>query len=182
MLVRAPVILGPKGRHLMVTHSLIKLLMFRIELICEVVRFVDSKVGFLAECIRSDFTPPEGVPLPEKHWKNVRIETSAKQLALPRGGGQGGTVVLQVSRVEVGFRVPREALNFFCNRMAQDYLENLKKCVRIAKEPGSLWHKRLLEDADGFYGELKAAEDAASRRRAFSVTELPGPEDRKSVV
>jgi hypothetical protein len=175
MLVRAPCTIGPKKRHLMVTHSLLKLLMFRIEMITEVLRRVDTKAGFLAECIRSDF-PPGDLNLPPKHWQNVRIAVNTRQLALPRGGGEAGTITIQSSRVDVGFRIPEVALHFFCNRLAKDYLDNVRKCVRTAKDPSSPWHERLQNDEDGFYAELAAAEEAASRRQAFSVTELPGPE------
>mmetsp|Transcript_104182 Transcript_104182/g.206947 ORF Transcript_104182/g.206947 Transcript_104182/m.206947 type:complete len:392 (-) Transcript_104182:82-1257(-) len=175
MLLRAPSTIGPRKRHLMVTHSLLKLLMFRIEMITEVLRRVDTSVGFLAECIRSDF-PSEHLTLPPKHWQNVRIRVATKQLAIPCGGGQAGTITIQTSRVDVGFRIPEVALHFFCNRLAKDYLENLKKCVRTAKDPSSAWHERLQKDVDGFYAELAAAEEAASRRQAFSVNELPGPE------
>jgi len=175
MLLRAPSVIGPKKRHVMVTHSLLKLLMFRIEMITEVMRWVDAKSGFFAECIRSDF-PPGDLNLPPKHWQNVRIAVNTRQLALPCGGGSAGTITIQSSRVDVGFRIPEMALHFFCNRLAKDYLENVKKCVRTAKDPSSPWYQRLQKDEDGFYAELAAAEEAASRRQAFSLTSLPGPE------
>merc|ERR1711933_236575 len=54
MLVSAPQYIGSHSRHLMVTHALVSVLVFRIELLMEVMRFADTKFGFVAERIRSD--------------------------------------------------------------------------------------------------------------------------------
>jgi len=175
MVLRAPSTIGPRRRHLVVIHSILKLLMFRVEFVTETLRRVDKKMGYYTECIRSDFSPGD-LNLPPKHWQNVRINVDTKQLALARGGGEAGTIIMQSARVDVGFRIPEVVLHFFCNRAAKDYLENLRKCCRTARDPNEPWHERLQKDEDGFYAELAAAEEAASRRQAFSVTSLPGPE------
>jgi len=175
MLLRAPSAIGPRKRHLMVVHTILKVLMFRVEFITEVLRRVDTKLGFYTESINSDF-PPGDLNLPPKHWQHVRIGVNTRSLALARGGGESGTIIVQTARIDAGIRIPEVVLHFFCNRTAKDYLENIRKCVRIARDPSSPFHERLQKDEEGLYKELADAEEAASRRQAFSVTELPEPE------
>jgi len=175
MIVGAPRYLGPHNRHLMIVQSLVSALVTRIELIVEVMRFVNLDVGFWAERIRSDF-PKEGVPIPPEHWRNKRIAADTRQLMIPCGGGKQGTIVTNVTRVDVGFRIPSFLLKFFCDRLSQDYLDNLAKIARLFQQPDHPWKARLAADVDHFYEELSRAEEAAAKREAFSLKQPPGPE------
>jgi len=138
-------------------------------------RFIDKNFGFMAERIVSDFPMAEDL-LPPKSFRNKRVSVDTKNMAFPCGGGKPGTIMLQATKVDAGFRVPEFAINFFCNRLAQDFLDNTIKCVKIVDEPGSPWNERLSEDPDGFYKELAQVDEAAAHRAAYSVAELPGPE------
>jgi len=171
MLLGPPNILGERTRHLMVTQTFVRLLMLKIEIIIEIMRYVNKGFGFLAECIRPDSA--EGVPIPAKGWSTVRVGARTDQLALPCGGGKRGTVVIQRTRVDAGLRIPEFVLNAFCTRLSQDWLENLRNCVKQAQTEGTPWYLRHLKDSTGFYAELAEAEQAASRRAAYSVSNLP---------
>jgi len=175
MLACAPRYLGENKRHLMVTRTLVDVLLLRIELIIEVMRFVNHDYGFLAERIRSDF-PLDKELLPPKHWRNKRITADTRSVVIPCGGGKGGTITMQASKVDLGFQLPKYALDFFCSKLSQDYLNNLRTCVKLVNEPDSPWRERLAADKDGFYAELAKADEVAQRREHISLKNLPGPE------
>mmetsp|Transcript_34219 Transcript_34219/g.78025 ORF Transcript_34219/g.78025 Transcript_34219/m.78025 type:complete len:454 (+) Transcript_34219:56-1417(+) len=175
MLACPPRYLGVKKRHLLVTRSLVDVLLLRIEVIIEVMRFVNHDYGFLAERIRSEF-PLDKELVPPKHWRNKRITVDTRSAVIPCGGGKGGTITMQASRVDLGFQLPKYALDFFCTKLSQDYLNNVRTCVKLVNEPGNPWKERLEADKDGFYAELAKADEVAQRREHISLKNLPGPE------
>mmetsp|Transcript_28776 Transcript_28776/g.66875 ORF Transcript_28776/g.66875 Transcript_28776/m.66875 type:complete len:458 (+) Transcript_28776:79-1452(+) len=175
MLAGAPQFLGDHGRHLLVTRTLVDILVLRIELIIEVMRFVDHRYGFLAERIRSDF-PLDKKLQPAKSWRNKRIAADTRSMVVPCGGGKPGCITMQASRVDLGFQLPKYALDFFCSKLSQDYLNNLRTCLRLVAQPNSPWSERLAADKDGFYAELARADEVAQTREEVSLHNLPGPE------
>lgn len=175
LLCQAPAAIGRRRRFKMVTHSLLSILMFRLELIFEVFRVCNTKFGFLVECIRSEF-PSEGLTMPEKSWRNTRIGVDTSNIWMPRGGGSDGTLLIQVSRIDLGIQVPEKMVKKILEKAAGGLVDNLITSATRAKEPGSIWQKRLAEDRDGLYAELQRVEDAAAKRNEVSVDSLPGAE------
>eukprot|EP00929_Paragymnodinium_shiwhaense_P031053 TRINITY_DN17482_c0_g1_i2.p1 TRINITY_DN17482_c0_g1~~TRINITY_DN17482_c0_g1_i2.p1 ORF type:complete len:472 (-),score=87.57 TRINITY_DN17482_c0_g1_i2:624-2039(-) len=175
MLCASPQEIGPQQRHLLRTRSLISMLVFRVELIIEVMRFVDKKFGFLAERVRSDF-PTDGLDIPGKSWRNMRISVDTKQLAIPVGGGADGTILVQTTRVETGIAIPSRALNFFCDTLSMDYLDSLRKATKLLDAANNPWAARLVADKKGLYKELEGVHQASATRHSISAMDLPCPE------
>jgi hypothetical protein len=157
----------------LVTHSIISVLMFRLEAIFEVFRVANKEFGFLAECIRSEF-PLDGLPeLPKKAWGVSRVSIDTANIWMPKGGGSPGTLLLQVSRVDLGFPIADKIIKAIVNKAASTLVDNLIKSATRAKEPGTIWQERLARDKEGLYAELKAVEEVAAKRREVSSGSPP---------
>lgn len=173
--------LGPCGKFLMVTLMKLSVVLFRVELLFEVLRVRNKKFGFLAESIRSSF-PANGRHIPEKGWRSVRPWVYTANLWMPRGGGQPGTVLVQVTRVDCGLNVPQCVLNFVFRQMASTFMSDLRNSAARAQEAGSPWATRIAEDESGLYRDLRDLETAAQHRRTVTAQTFPGSEvfDRPS--
>jgi len=173
LLVGPPETLGDATRHLLMTRTLLSVLLFRVEVIAEVMRFVNTDVGFLAEHLCSTF-PVDPALMPSKSFRNMRVSTDVRNLFLPCGGGKPGTLVMQHMHVEVGVPAPEFAVKLFSNRLAQEWLDSVNACAQMMDEEGNVWNERRRRDATGFYRELALVEAAAERRASYSLAELPG--------
>lgn len=173
--------LGPCSKFLMVTLMKLSVVLFRVELLFEVLRVRNKKFGFLAESIRSNF-PADGRPIPEKGWRSVRPWVYTANVWMPRGGGQPGTVLVQVTRVDCGLNVPQRVLNLVFKQMAPTFMADLRKSAAKAREAGSPWAKRIKEDASGLYRDCRELEASAQQRRTVTAQTFPGSEvfDRPS--
>mmetsp|Transcript_57571 Transcript_57571/g.186985 ORF Transcript_57571/g.186985 Transcript_57571/m.186985 type:complete len:159 (+) Transcript_57571:95-571(+) len=146
-----------------------------IETIFELVRVANRDFGFLVEIARSDF-PIEGISMPDLPWWGRRIEVNTRNIWMPQGGKEKGTVLISNARVGTGAPIPTGIMRFIANQLANSILSNIRKGADLAVTPGSRWHDRVKKDLDGFYKDLAAVEAAAAKRRPISVTNLPGPE------
>lgn len=168
--------LGPAKRHHVIVRTLSKVLTFKVEAIFELQRVCNWGFGFLTERILSDL-PPGGPSIPsDRSWWTKRVQLDTKNIWMPRGGNATGTVLISVSRVQVGVPMPASVLTFVFNSLGPSILNNVRKGSALAMEKGSLWNDRLQRDADGFYAELAEVEAVAAKRKAVSTTELPGRE------
>lgn len=175
MVSEAPVILGDNS-----TWCLLRLLgqldvkVFHVELLLEVLRVPDRKFGFLTENVRTEF-PSEGLAVPAKSgWRTIRPWSNSVSLWMPRGGGESGTVLVQVTRVDCPFRAPQWVLDFVFRKMAKAMMADLHRGAMKALEPGSPWAQRIAEDRIGMYRELRELEATAQQRQAISAQALPG--------
>merc|ERR1711971_1394666 len=132
---------------------------FRVETIFEMLRVSNFDFGFLVERVRSDF-PADGLKFPKRPRWTKRIKVDTKNIWMPVGGGQIGTLMVSISRVHVGFPVPQSVLRFVFHNFAPSILDNIRRGAIMAKEPGSPWYERMQRDRDGFYAELARIEAA----------------------
>ncbi|CAK9115401.1 Uncharacterized protein SCF082_LOCUS53412 [Durusdinium trenchii] len=168
-----------------VVRTLARILGFYIETVFELVRVSNKEFGFLAarltqsslggqvEVAKSDFPIKNSLKLPKRRLLSKRIQVDTKNLWLPVGGGKTGTIVVSVSRVQVGVPIPSSALRFLANSFTKSILGNIKRGCALSSDESSPWHKRIKRDADGFYHELATVEDAARKRRSISISQLP---------
>lgn len=174
-LIKPPEILGPRKRFHQVVRQLAGVLMFRLELIIEVFRVCNTKFGFLAEAIRSEFPAEEmGITIPPKDgWRTRRIAVDTSNLWMPCGGTSRGSILVQVTRIDLGFSLAPALAKKAVNTLAGGIVGNLKKQATMATQPGTLWSQRLHEDRYGQYAELAKVEAAAAKRRTVTTTTLP---------
>ncbi|CAJ1355143.1 unnamed protein product [Effrenium voratum] len=166
-------LLPPRPHHALV-RTLARIMGFYIETVFELLRISNRDFGFLVEIAKSDFPVKGELKLPRRPFWSKRIEVDTKNLWLPRGGNETGTIVVSVSRVQVGVPIPSSALRFLGNSFVKSILGNIKRGCALSSDESSPWNKRIKRDADGFYRELATVEDAAKNRRSLSVSELPG--------
>lgn len=160
-------------RFYLVMLSVIRVPLFKVELLFEVFRVLNTEFGFLAETVTSNFST-EDLNIPKCDWATVRPRTETTCLWMPRGGKKSGTVLVQACRVDVGFSVPQSILKFLFEKLAPQYVRDLRKSAAKASEPDSPWQARIKADADGLYRDLAKVETAAKLRQEISVTSLPG--------
>jgi len=175
MVVGTPEKLGPCSKFFTVTLMKLSVIFFRVELLFEVLRVRNRQFGFLTESIRSNF-PADGRHIPEKGRRSIRPWIYTANLWMPRGGGQPGTVLVQVCRVDCGMNVPQWVLNFVFRQLASTFMSDLKKSAARAQEAGSPWAQRIADDASGLYQDLRNIEAAAQQRRHVTAQTLPGNE------
>lgn len=175
LLIGAPEALGEKRNRLLVTRSLLGVLMFRVEVIIEILRFFDDGYGFMAECIRSDF-PAEDIPVPRRSWRNLRIDVFTHNLWFPVGGGQVGTILTQSSTITSPVVLPQSVVSYAMGKMAQNVIRNMREQAAAVPKHGSPWLDRLQRDEVGLYKAAREVEAAADRRAEVSMQSMPGPE------
>lgn len=105
MMTSPPITIGPTCMFHVVVHSIINVLMFRLETIAESVRICNKDFGFFMESMSTDF-PHEDLPMPERSWRSIMLSADIKSLFLPQGGGSVGTVLVQLSRFAMGAASP----------------------------------------------------------------------------
>eukprot|EP00930_Biecheleria_cincta_P058726 TRINITY_DN44521_c0_g1_i1.p1 TRINITY_DN44521_c0_g1~~TRINITY_DN44521_c0_g1_i1.p1 ORF type:complete len:423 (-),score=85.17 TRINITY_DN44521_c0_g1_i1:504-1772(-) len=133
---------------------------FQVEIVQECIRYRGSEQGFLLEAITSEFDQA-AVNVPEKAgWRVVRPWTYVANLWMPRKDGKTGTVLTQVTRVDIGMSVPQWVLNTVFWTFGGTFVEDIRKSARTAGEPGSPWQERMKTDKDSFYAELAKLEKA----------------------
>ena len=162
--------------HHAVVRTLARILGFYIETIFELVRVSNKEFGYLVEIAKSDFPIKDRFKLPKQPFWRKRIQVDTKNLWLPVGGKETGTIIVSVSRVQVGVPIPSSALRFLANSFTKSILGNIKRGCALSSDESSPWHKRIKRDADGFYRELAGVEEAAHKRRSLSISELPSEE------
>lgn len=167
--------LDTPSKHYAVIRTLSRIMTFYIETIFELVRVPNHKFGYLVEIARSEF-PVGKRTLPEKKWWSTRINVDTRNLWLPCGGNNSGTILVSIARVDVGVPVPAAVQRFIANGFAQNILNNVRVGSAFGSDEASPWSERIRQDAEGFYAELAAVEAAAAKRRAVSVSDLPGEE------
>lgn len=172
---KPPQILGPTTNHLLRTLASLDVLICRVELLFEILRIPDRKFGFFAESIRSSF-PSDGVEIPPKGSWAVRPWIYTTNVWMPRGGEEKGTVLVQVTRVDCGIKVPQFVLDFVFRQISGSYMADLRKGAAKALDPESPWAKRIQEDKHGLYRELRELETVAEKRRAVNAKTMPGKE------
>lgn len=155
--------------------SKLNVLFFRAELLFEIIRARSHRFGYLLEIIRTDFDK-QGVEIPKKGWGAIRPWVYTANLWMPRGGGRTGTVLVQVTRVDCTFSVPHWVLNFVFRNLATTFMADLRASALQATQADSQWARRIKEDAEGLYAELRTVENAATSRREVSAKSLPGQE------
>jgi len=149
--------------------------MFRIETIFEVFRVCNTDFGFFAEVIRSDFPASElGIAIPAlESWRTKRINVDTCNIWIPCGSPDAGTILVQASRLELGFVVSKKMAKMAINSLAGTIVGNLKKQATMSKEPNTVWNERLEQDKFGIYAELAKVEAAAAKRRHVTTDSLP---------
>lgn len=167
--------IGAGQRHHAVVRTLSRVMSVYVETLFELVRVVNCDFGFLVESARSEF-PTKGRKLPKQPWWSMRASLDTRNLWLPAGGNSTGTILVSVARVEVGLPIAESALHFVLHSFAEGFFGSIRNGSTLAIKEGSPWRKRLLQDVDGFYAELKEVEAAAAKRRLISSGSLPGPE------
>lgn len=165
-------LIKPTAHHALV-RTLARILGFYIETVFELVRISNKDFGYLVEIAKSDFPVKDRLKLPKRPFWSKRIQVDTKNLWLPVGGGETGTIVVSVSRVQVGVPIPSKALRFLANSFTKSILGNIKRGCALSSDETSPWHKRIKRDADGFYRELSGVEESARKRRQISISELP---------
>jgi len=174
-LIGAPRALKEEYPLRLVQQTLISCLLFRLELICEVMRFPNTEFGFLAEGIRSSF-PLDGVELPAKRMRNLRLGVNTRLIWMPVGGGEDGTILVQATRGEAPMPITERLLSFAVSKVGASLVKNLRNSAKMVGKSGSPYQERLQRDAAGLYGVCAQVEAAAARRPAICTTSLPGPE------
>ncbi|CAJ1445646.1 unnamed protein product [Effrenium voratum] len=158
-------LLPPRPHHALV-RTLARIMGFYIETVFELLRISNRDFGFLVEIAKSDFPVKGELKLPRRPFWSKRIEVDTKNLWLPRGGNETGTIVVSVSRVQVGVPIPSSALRFLGNSswtaigFVKSILGNIKRGCALSSDESSPWNKRIKRDADGFYRELATVEDS----------------------
>eukprot|EP00429_Kryptoperidinium_foliaceum_P048580 CAMPEP_0176111718 /NCGR_PEP_ID=MMETSP0120_2-20121206/56101_1 /TAXON_ID=160619 /ORGANISM="Kryptoperidinium foliaceum, Strain CCMP 1326" /LENGTH=406 /DNA_ID=CAMNT_0017445935 /DNA_START=148 /DNA_END=1367 /DNA_ORIENTATION=- len=145
------------------------------EVLIEVIRHRDYEFGYLMEVVRSEFSC-EGFELPAKGWGVIRPWVYNTNLWIPRGGGQAGTTIVQVSIIDCTMSVPSWFLNVLISKMSTAFINDLRSSAKKAMQPESPWANRIEEDAAGFYSELRNIEAAAATRREVRVNSVPDHE------
>mmetsp|Transcript_6473 Transcript_6473/g.16527 ORF Transcript_6473/g.16527 Transcript_6473/m.16527 type:complete len:629 (-) Transcript_6473:76-1962(-) len=168
-----------RGVHpaLVVTQAIVSCLACRMEMTVEKFRWYNTEFGFFAESLRSDF-PVKDKDEPKAQAKSSglrsRITVHASQIWMPRGGGQKGTIAVQLFRVDMGSRAARWAASNFASRAAKTLIEELKSSVARAAEKSYV--ERIASDKLGLYAQLAKVEVAAEKRQVVSIASLPGEE------
>lgn len=150
-------------------------LIFKAELVIEIVRHRDKRFGYVLEVARSEF-PQENVNLPKKAWGAIRPWIYTTNLWLPRGNGQSGCTIVQVTRVDCTMSVPSWVLNFVFSKMSTTFINDLRSSALKALSPTSPWAAKIKEDQHGFYAELRKVEEVAAEREEVKATSVPGIE------
>ncbi|CAK9028127.1 unnamed protein product [Durusdinium trenchii] len=123
-----------------VVRTLARILGFYIETVFELVRVSNKEFGFLVEVAKSDFPIKNSLKLPKRRLLSKRIQVDTKNLWLPVGGGKTGTIVVSVSRVQVGVPIPSSALRFLANSFTKSILGNIKRgCALSSDELCAHW-------------------------------------------
>lgn len=89
------------------------------------------------------------------------------------GGSATGTIIVSVSRVQVGVPIPSSALRFLANSFTKSILGNIKRGCALSSDVKSPWHARIQRDVDGFYRELRQVQEVASKRESIKLSSLP---------
>mmetsp|Transcript_118257 Transcript_118257/g.341867 ORF Transcript_118257/g.341867 Transcript_118257/m.341867 type:complete len:412 (+) Transcript_118257:81-1316(+) len=147
-------------------------LIFKSELVIEVVRHRDKRFGYVVEVARSEF-PQVDEDIPKKAWGAIRPWVYNANLWMPRGDGKLGCTIVQVTRVDCTFSVPSWVLNFIFKKMSTTFINDLRSSAIKALNPESPWAKKIKEDKDGFYEELRRIEGAAQWRQEVRAKSVP---------
>jgi hypothetical protein len=172
--VEAPLPLVPGDPSRTVTQALAQVLMFKIEVISEQLRFFNHDFGCVAQFLSSDF-PADDVSVPERR-RVPRVSAEMSTLMIPVGGGKQGTIIVQQTRVEPSFWVPDRVMAAILKTFVPGLLANTKKGVERVSDPQEPWRERINRDLDGLYTESREVEAVARGRRVVSLNDLPGVE------
>lgn len=173
MIVSEPLRIGPNHGFFSAWMAKLPVLFMQADLLFEALRVRDRCKGYLLESIRSDF-PANGRYIPPKSWRSMRPWTFTANLWAPRGAGQRGTCLVQVTRVDCMMNIPQWILNFVFRQVASNFMSDLQGSTTKASEGDSPWASRICKDETGLYSELRKVEEAAKGRS--EVTGLPARE------
>lgn len=179
--------IGPQSRLRRLNHVMLNFLMgfAKYDIVSENLRFPNHNAGFLAEHI-ADPDPEEDrslTPLPGSPKGFTRIHASTYNLWLPlkRPDGKDATILVQVNKIDAGFKVPSWLLQKGFFVAAPQMIKKFRSSARLAAKQGPE-RKRLETDPLGFYGEVHKVMKAAQKRplRAanggpIDATNLPSP-------
>mmetsp|Transcript_109115 Transcript_109115/g.314302 ORF Transcript_109115/g.314302 Transcript_109115/m.314302 type:complete len:414 (-) Transcript_109115:28-1269(-) len=146
---------------------------FRVELVLEIIRHRNRDFGYLLEIARTEFSQ-DGLTMPKRGFGAIRPWINHTTLWIPRGGGSNGTTVVQLSRVDCTMAVPKWILHFLLRNMATTFVNDLRNTAEMASKPGSLWKERIERDACALYGKLREVERAAAGRSEVRFDSVPG--------
>lgn len=169
-----PQSLSPPHRFLITALSKMSVVFFRVELLTETLRIRNAKHNFMTEVIRSSF-PADGRKIPEKAlgFRTIRPWVYTINLWMPRGGGEDGTVLVQVTRVDCTVNVPQWVLNKVFRHMAGAFMQDLRKSAAQARQPGSPWAERIVQDQTGLYRDCREIEENAQKREEITAQKMP---------
>jgi len=177
MVSSTPIDLRSPSAHLMAVMVKFGVMMFRTELLFEAFRVRGgANSDCLVECVSSEFKLPDGKTGPKAAWMAVRPWISTANMWLPRGGGNSGTVLVQVCRVDTQIKVPQSVLNFVFRQLASTLMQNLREGSLKAIDKDSTWAQRIAEDKMGLYAKMRDVEQNAALRKEVTSTTLPGRE------
>lgn len=185
-LAQVPEPLAKIHRFRQVVYQLQNVMMFKMDVVYEVMRMVNKSYGMLMETMRSEF-PLDGITMPERGWITKRVEVAMTSIWLPLGGDSVGTILVQEAHVDLGFQVPSSMLQMLIDGSMPSFLDDFRKGAAMVTEAlaaekagavGELapWLERLRRDDQGLYAELREAESAAAMRAPITMDALPGSE------
>jgi hypothetical protein len=160
---------GTQSRLRRLNHAMLNLLLgfAKYDLLSENLRFPNHKSGFLAEHIESpDLEDRSLPPLPSSPKGFTRIHASTYNLWLPKvaADGSDATILVQVVKIDAGFRVPAWLLKQGFWVAAPQMMKKFRLNAQLAAKPGKQ-QDRLNEDPHGFYAELRKVMESARQKQ-----------------
>lgn len=158
LLIAPPDVLGRRTACKMVVHSQMSMMggMFKLDVLNDIKRFVNTEGGFLAEYIKSAdkdhpcyVGPTPGFRRPESEIMNVWAAC-----------GPNHTILIQVGKVQLPIPVTRWVAHTIGGLGGKRILEGLTRNALRSTEPGNPWAAPLAEDKLGFYKLLAEAVQA----------------------
>jgi hypothetical protein len=163
-------------------HAMLNLLfgMAKYDLLSENIRFPNHRSGFLAEHISSpDLEDKSLPPMPTSPSGFKRIHADTFNLWLPfvAADGSDATILVQVNKIDAGFRVPAWLLKQGFWVAAPQMMKKFRLNAQLAAKPGKQ-QDRLREDPHGFYAEIRRVMASARQRQStgghvVTVDKLP---------
>lgn len=139
--------------------------LYKVDILSEVQRFVDSEAGFMAEATtpvaegHSSYIPPAK--------GHARLDSSFKRLWIAVGSSE--TVVIQAGSVELPFAANRSLISLMAQTTGRRMFSRIRQAAARAMKPGSPWEPAIEADSQGLYEVLgRCASSEGSRQRAVA--------------
>jgi len=168
-------LVGPNRQRLAVCYANVNLFLYRVEMALERFRWYNVQYGFFAESIRSSF-PLDDLGLVAvlgRRSNKQRVTLHAQHVWLPKGGGESGTVSVQLVRLGVGNMLGAWCMSKLCARAGPALAQELRDLIAKCKQPRNEHLGRIQEDRQGIYEQLRKVKAAAAQRGALSSAALP---------